>query len=312
MTRPVASNAVTAAAVRHGGRSAGLAILCTLLFLTFLDNTIVSVALGSIQADLHAGVSALQWVVGAYALTFASAMLACRMIGDQFGRKKAMLAGAGVFCARSVLCALAPSTGQLMTGRAGGDGARCSRQRAGHAVDAAPLVSRGAEPIAGDRGVGSGIRARARGRSCPRPRAGRPEDLARDLLVQPGLRPGGAGRRRGHPARECRPGGPSGGHRRGVARRGRTSSAAATGRPGPAAPASGCRSIAQMLDRMAFLRAGRRGVPASGTLTLLRLRSRVRRGPVCMAGGHAHYRLAGIWSRQPASSGPALPSSPRG
>lgn len=50
MTRPVASNAVTAAAVRHGGRSAGLAILCSLLFLTFLDNTIVSVALGGAAA----------------------------------------------------------------------------------------------------------------------------------------------------------------------------------------------------------------------------------------------------------------------
>jgi MFS family permease len=49
------------------------------------------------------GVSALQWVVGAYALTFAGAMLACGMIGDEFGRKKVMLAGAGVFCAGSVL-----------------------------------------------------------------------------------------------------------------------------------------------------------------------------------------------------------------
>ena len=118
MTRPVAPRAPAAAAARRGGRAAGLAVLCALLFLTFLDNTIVSVALGSVQADLHAGVSALQWVVGAYALTFASAMLACGMIGDEFGRKKVMLAGAGVFCAGSVLCALAPATGLLITGRA--------------------------------------------------------------------------------------------------------------------------------------------------------------------------------------------------
>ena len=48
---------------RFGGRSLALAVLCTLLFLTFLDNTVVSVALGSVQTDLHAGVSALQWVV---------------------------------------------------------------------------------------------------------------------------------------------------------------------------------------------------------------------------------------------------------
>jgi EmrB/QacA subfamily drug resistance transporter len=95
-----------------------LAVLCTLLFLTFLDNTIVSVALGSVQTTLHASVADLQWVVGAYALTFASAMLACGMIGDEFGRKVVMLSGAGVFCAGSVLCALAPDPGVLIAGRA--------------------------------------------------------------------------------------------------------------------------------------------------------------------------------------------------
>ena len=103
---------------QDGGRPVALVILCTLLFLTFLDNTIVSVGLGSVQADLHAGVLALQWIVGAYALTFASAMLAFGMVGDEFGRKKVMLAGAAVFCAGSVLCALAPSSGLLIAGRA--------------------------------------------------------------------------------------------------------------------------------------------------------------------------------------------------
>src|SRR5689334_24401421 len=69
-------------------RPLALACLCTVLFLTFLDNTVVSVALASIQSDLHGGVSALQWVVGAYALTFASLMLAFGMLGDKFGRKR--------------------------------------------------------------------------------------------------------------------------------------------------------------------------------------------------------------------------------
>ncbi len=73
-------------------RPLALACLCTLLFLTFLDNTVVSVALASIQSDLHGGVSALQWVVGAYALTFASFMLAFGMMGDKFGRKKISVA----------------------------------------------------------------------------------------------------------------------------------------------------------------------------------------------------------------------------
>ena len=95
-------------AVPRGGQALALGTLCTLLFLTFLDNTVVSVALGDIQVSLKANVSDLQWVVGAYALTFASIMLACGMIGDELGRKKVMLAGAGVFCAGSVLCACRP------------------------------------------------------------------------------------------------------------------------------------------------------------------------------------------------------------
>src|SRR6201989_1936192 len=95
-----------------------LATLCTLLFLTFLDNTVVAVALGDIQVSLKANVADLQWVVCAYALTFASIMLACGMIGDELGRKKVMLAGAGVFCAGSVLCALAPNVQTLIAGRA--------------------------------------------------------------------------------------------------------------------------------------------------------------------------------------------------
>jgi EmrB/QacA subfamily drug resistance transporter len=104
--------------VARGGQSLALATLCTLLFLTFLDNTIVSVALGAVQTGLRATVSDLQWVVGAYALTFASLMLACGMIGDELGRKKVMLAGAGVFCAGSVVSALAPNVGTLIAGRA--------------------------------------------------------------------------------------------------------------------------------------------------------------------------------------------------
>jgi MFS family permease len=106
------------AAVPHGRQRLALAVLMVVLFLTFLDNTVVSVALGSVQSDLHAGVTALQWVVSAYALTFAVAMLAFGMVGDEFGRKRVMLAGAAVFCAGSVLCAMAPNAPVLIAGRA--------------------------------------------------------------------------------------------------------------------------------------------------------------------------------------------------
>src|SRR5579872_3659119 len=98
-------------------RPLALASLCTVLFLTFLDNTVVSVALASIQSDLHGGVSALQWVVGSYALTFASFMLVFGMLGDKFGRKKVMLAGAGVYCVGAALAAVAPSIGILIAAR---------------------------------------------------------------------------------------------------------------------------------------------------------------------------------------------------
>jgi EmrB/QacA subfamily drug resistance transporter len=114
----LATTTEVAATARHGGRPVALAALCTLLFLTFLDNTIVSVALGNIQTSLGASVTGLQWVVSAYALTFASLMLACGMIGDELGRKIVMLVGAGVFCGGALLCALAPNTGVLIAGRA--------------------------------------------------------------------------------------------------------------------------------------------------------------------------------------------------
>ena len=94
-----------------------LATLCAVLFLTFLDNTVVSVGLANVQSDLHAGVTSLQWVVNGYALTFASFMLAAGMLGDILGRKRIMLAGVAIFCAGSVVAALAGNVDWLIAGR---------------------------------------------------------------------------------------------------------------------------------------------------------------------------------------------------
>src|SRR5271155_656529 len=98
-------------------QAVALATLCLVLFLTFLDNTIVSVALANIQGGLHAGVTSLQWVVNGYALTFASFMLAAGTLGDLFGRKKFMLGGVLVFCAGSVVAATAVNVDLLILGR---------------------------------------------------------------------------------------------------------------------------------------------------------------------------------------------------
>ena len=84
----------------------GFACLLAILFLTFLDNTVASAVLTSVQSELHADVSQLQWVVGGYALAFASLMLMCGSLGDNFGRKRVMLIGVAIFCAGSVVCAL--------------------------------------------------------------------------------------------------------------------------------------------------------------------------------------------------------------
>jgi EmrB/QacA subfamily drug resistance transporter len=91
------------ALLSENSQSAALATLCLVLFLTFLDITIVSVALSGIQSELRAGVSSLQWVVGAYALTFAATMLTFGTLGDQFGRKKIMIVGICVFIAGAVM-----------------------------------------------------------------------------------------------------------------------------------------------------------------------------------------------------------------
>jgi EmrB/QacA subfamily drug resistance transporter len=106
-----------AGSTRSRSRSLALATLLFVLFLTFLDNTIVTVVLAHVQSDLHASVSQLQWVVNGYALTFASLMLSFGTIGDLFGRKKVMLAGVAVFCAGSVIAAVAPDTDLLIAGR---------------------------------------------------------------------------------------------------------------------------------------------------------------------------------------------------
>ena len=94
-----------------------LAVLSLVLFVTFLDNTIVATALANIQLGLHAGVSALQWVVSAYALTFAALMLTFGALSDHLGRRRVMALGLVVFTLGSVIGAVATSSGVLIGAR---------------------------------------------------------------------------------------------------------------------------------------------------------------------------------------------------
>ena len=94
-----------------------LAVISLVLFVTFLDNTIVAVALSSVQTSLHAGIQALQWVVSGYALSFAGLMLTFGTVGDHFGRRLIMIAGLIVFTAGSIVGALSVSSGMLIGAR---------------------------------------------------------------------------------------------------------------------------------------------------------------------------------------------------
>ena len=111
------SHALVTSSTRRISGHFGFVALLLILFLTFLDNTIISAVLSNVQSELHSGISQLQWVVGGYALAFASLMLMCGSLGDNYGRKKIILVGVAIFCAGSVVCALAGSSTMLVIGR---------------------------------------------------------------------------------------------------------------------------------------------------------------------------------------------------
>ncbi len=95
-----------------------LAVICLCVIVIILDNTILNVALPSIERSLHASASELQWTVDAYTLTFASLLLVAGNLGDRYGRRGALLTGLVVFGAGSGFAAFATSAGTLIAFRA--------------------------------------------------------------------------------------------------------------------------------------------------------------------------------------------------
>jgi EmrB/QacA subfamily drug resistance transporter len=94
------------------------AIVSVALFMTVLDNLVVTTGLPSIRRDLGAGVSSLEWTVNAYTLTFAVLLLAGAALGDRFGRRRMFALGLGLFTGASAVAAVSPSTGMLIAARA--------------------------------------------------------------------------------------------------------------------------------------------------------------------------------------------------
>ena len=95
-----------------------LGATCFGLFMVMLDSTVVNLALPTIQRELGSGLTGLQWIVDAFVLFLAAFMLTGGTLGDLYGRKRCFLIGLVVFTASSLLCALSPSIGVLIAGRA--------------------------------------------------------------------------------------------------------------------------------------------------------------------------------------------------
>ncbi|MFY9580029.1 MAG: DHA2 family efflux MFS transporter permease subunit [Gaiellaceae bacterium] len=95
-----------------------LGAMCFALFMIMLDNTVVNVALPSIQNDLDASLSSLEWTINAYTLTFAVLLLTGAALGDRFGRRRMLVVGLAIFTLASAAAALAPSAGVLIAARA--------------------------------------------------------------------------------------------------------------------------------------------------------------------------------------------------
>src|SRR3954453_17686548 len=106
----------------NNGKEAGMsrqarwptAIVSMALFMTTLDNLVVSTALPSIRRDLGASIESLEWTVNAYTLSFAVLLLTGAALGDRFGRRRMFIAGIGLFSFSSALAAVAQSTDALV------------------------------------------------------------------------------------------------------------------------------------------------------------------------------------------------------
>src|SRR5690242_13270857 len=100
------TKASTASWTTHGS-SLILASMCLGVLLAQLDSMVVNLALKHIGAELHSGVSGLQWVLDAYNLTYASLLLTGGTLGDLFGRRRIFAAGAAAIILGTAVCGLA-------------------------------------------------------------------------------------------------------------------------------------------------------------------------------------------------------------
>ena len=106
--------------VEYGSAEGRWVLFATVLgsSMVMLDGTVVNIALPTIGGDFDAGLTSLQWVVNAYALTLAGLLLLGGSLGDHIGRRRVFIAGVVWFALASLACAVAPSEGWLIAARA--------------------------------------------------------------------------------------------------------------------------------------------------------------------------------------------------
>ena len=102
----------------HPRRWAILGVLVVSLLVVVLDNTILNIALPTIQRDLQASQGELIWAVDSYILAFAALLFTWGVLGDRLGRKKILIIGLVLFAAASAVCAFSVSSGMLIGFRA--------------------------------------------------------------------------------------------------------------------------------------------------------------------------------------------------
>jgi EmrB/QacA subfamily drug resistance transporter len=102
----------------YARRWQALIVLSVSLLVVTIGNTILNVALPTIQEELDASASELQWIVDGYLLLFAGLLLAAGSLGDRFGRRRALMVGLATFATASVLAALSTSATELIASRA--------------------------------------------------------------------------------------------------------------------------------------------------------------------------------------------------
>src|SRR5256884_7511781 len=98
-------------------RWVALVVLCVAVLMVVLDQTIVNVALPSIQGALGFSQSDLAWVVNAYLIAFGGLLLLAGRLGDMVGRKRVFMAGLVTFTAASLLCGVSASPQMLVAAR---------------------------------------------------------------------------------------------------------------------------------------------------------------------------------------------------